>query len=725
MSPQSPARDYKPGMSGHETAVGSLPHVEDFLLRLARAVRYFHTYPTTSPLCADAIASCHSALAALDHSDRLAFRVTPHELVVDDVGIGAGTIIEQELVRRLHRSGVAALDIVRTASPRDLTHLCESVIRCNGKRDETAFADLLVELGVDTIVGRMARRPEVLNLGLPPAPLRDLVDHDQRRRRAAPAAGPVDYLYPPEKGWIRLDPAANLATVSLLDLAILVNDPADMATMLLRLTDDDPAGAVAADQALEQKFADVAMLFAALDGHVARVMFAKLARAVLAIDADRRDALLRRTILPGLLDGRPDGHVLRDFPDPDLAESLCLLLDLETAAPEVVGAALHKLDLPAGRRQSVAALVDEHLNRGTAMKPATPARDPGDRYIRRLVQVDANPGANFAEFAAFDLSIDDHTADAIAAARQSIATTDLTLAQLDCLRRLVRLEPNPGLAKSFMARALDLFGELDDAARWHDLADAATSFRRLTYELKETRPDVAETVECALEQHWTGSRVLTLLALQQRDPEGRATVRLLVDAFGSSIASGFVAVLGDATLQAAAPSLVSLMCDNALVLAPSLVRSLRREHPAAARAIVRVLGFAGIGYEIAISEQLASGDEQLVRASLRALARIGTSRAAALVAFQIHAGGPAARAAEEALWHFPAALTTLQLRDLLSRRQFVLQNPDVAARLMDRAAQSDTGDLGGVLDDLEALRFRVWNPDLVRLALKARGLRGR
>ena len=33
-------------------------------------------------------------------------------------------------------------------------------------------------------------------------------------------------------------------------------------------------------------------------------MFGKLARAVLAIDADRRTALLRRTILPGLLDGR-------------------------------------------------------------------------------------------------------------------------------------------------------------------------------------------------------------------------------------------------------------------------------------------------------------------------------------------------------------------------------------------------------------------------------------
>ena len=93
------------------------------------------------------------------------------------------------------------------------------------------------------------------------------MDHEQQRRKAAPAGGaPVDYLYPPEKGWVRLDPAAHFDTVSLVDLAVLVNDPADMATMLLRLTDDDPVGRDTGGEALEQKFSDVAMLFSALDG---------------------------------------------------------------------------------------------------------------------------------------------------------------------------------------------------------------------------------------------------------------------------------------------------------------------------------------------------------------------------------------------------------------------------------------------------------------------------
>ena len=80
---------------------------------------------------------------------------------------------------------------------------------------------------------------------------------------------------------------------------------------------------------------------------------------MLDLDPDRRSALLQRTILPGLLDGRADGNVLRDFPDVDLAESLCLLLELETAAPEVLTAALNRLDLPAERRETVVPLIDE------------------------------------------------------------------------------------------------------------------------------------------------------------------------------------------------------------------------------------------------------------------------------------------------------------------------------------------------------------------------------
>jgi hypothetical protein len=748
MSPQPTTADYKAGIAGHKSAprgangllrpasgTGDAPGtqneglaaIEEFLQLLARAVRQFHTYPATSPLCTDAIAACRKALAGLDRGDRLALRVTPRELIVDDTGLGAGTIVEHELVRRLHRARVAGLDIDRAASPRDLSRLCTDVIRCDDHRDEPTFAELLVEHGVDTIVARMAHRPEVLDLGLPPEPLRDFVDHDQRRRRATPATGPVDYLYPPEKGWVRLDPAAGLDTISLVDLAVLVNDPGDMATMLLRLTDDDPIGAISGDEALEQKFGDVAMLFSALDGHLARVMFGKLARAVLAIDADRRTALLRRTILPGLLDGRAAGAVLRDFPDPDLAESLCLLLELETAAPEVVAAALNRLDLPADRRQIVASLVDERLHAGTATSAgAAGAPDPSvDRYARRLVRVDATPGKSFAEFAAFDLSIDDQTAAAIAGTSQAIEATDTTLAQLDCLWRLVRLEPNPGLVTTFMRRALDLFGELDRAARWHDLSAAAARYRRLAKDLRETRPDAVDAVDGALAGHWTRSRALALLVLQARDDEGRAAVRLLLEAFGSSLAPGFVELLDDESLPSATRSLLPLLCDHAALLAPGLVMHLGRGGPQVARAIVRVLGFAGAGYEVAISEQLTSRDEQTVRAALRALARIGTARAAALVAFQIHSGSPVARAAEEALWHFPPPQTTLLVRDLLSRREFVVQNPEIAARLIDRVSLGGTGDLGNVLEGLEGLRFRIWNPELVRVALKARGLRSR
>ena len=720
MFPESTSADYRTGVATARNA----PPVEEFLQLLARAVRQFHTYPATSPLCLEATTASHKALAALDCGDRLVLRVTPREFVVDDTTLGAGTIVEQELVRRLHKARVAGIDIERRATPRDLSRLCTDVIRCDSRGAEASLAELLIEHGVDTIVAHMARRPEVMDVGVPSAPSRDLVAHEQRRRKAAPAVGPADYLYPPEKGWVRVDPSATLDTVSLVDLAVLVNDPADMATMLLRLTDDDPAGAISGDQALEQKFSDVAMLFSALDGHLARVMFGKLARAVLAIDAGRRTALLRRTILPGLLDGRADGAVLRDFPDPDLAESLCLLMELEAAAPEVVSAALYVLDLPADRRQAVASLVDERLHSGTAIVAHT-AHENVDRFARRLVQVEATPGKSFAEFAAFDLSIDDHTAAAIADTRRAIAGTDTTLAQLDCLCRLVRLEPHPGLVKPFMQRALNLLGELDRAARWRDLAAVAARFRHLTTELRDTRPDVVDLIDTALGGHWTAGRMRALLALQGRDEEGRAVVGSLLEAFGPLLAPGFVALLDDASLHPATGPLLSLMVGHAAMLAPGLIPHLGQGGPLVDRAILRVLGFAGAGYEVTVSAHLASGDEQTVRAALRALARSGTTRAAALVALQIQNGSPLSRAAEEALWHFAPAQTIVQIGELLSRREFVVQNPETVARIIDRVSAGGMGDLSAVLEELEGFRFRLWNPDLVRVARKARELRTR
>ena len=123
-------------VASHATADPSTSHgagapvsVDGVLKLLARAIRQFHTYPATSPICVEAITACHDALTLLSHRDRLSFRVTPHDLIVDETTIGAGTVIEHELTRRLFRARVASLDIDRAATPRRRT---ESESGCNG-----------------------------------------------------------------------------------------------------------------------------------------------------------------------------------------------------------------------------------------------------------------------------------------------------------------------------------------------------------------------------------------------------------------------------------------------------------------------------------------------------------------------------------------------------------------------------------------------------------------
>jgi hypothetical protein len=171
---------------------------------------------------------------------------------------------------------------------------------------------------------------------------------------------------------------------------------------------------------------------------------------------------------------------------------------------------------------------------------------------------------------------------------------------------------------------------------------------------------------------------------------------------------------------------VALMSAHAALLAPAIVLALGHCGAAAARAGVKVLGFAGAGYEAAVTQQAEQGEEPLVREALRALARMGTAQAAAMVARQLRNGSVKGRAAaEEALWHFPAARAALLVRELLGSHDFVLQNPAIVGRLLDRSVQAGIDGLDQVLSALEPLRFRFWNPGLVRVALRARELRAR
>ena len=715
-----------------ETTVASpddFASVEEFLQLLAKAVRHFHTYPANSPFCTEAIAACHSLFASLERRDGLVIRVSPTELIVDHKGVGAGTIVEQELVRRLHRARVTAVEIDRVATQRHFSHFCTALLRCEElAKTKTTFAELLADQGVETIIPVMAQRPEVFDLGAPPDPLCNLVAHEQKRRQAAPpaAAGPVDYLYPPDKGWVRLDPGSSLESVSLTDLPVLVDNPADVATMLLRLTDDDSSDGDEHKTPLERKYTDVTMLFASLDPRLARTMFAKLARAVLQLEPAGRNDLLRRTILPGLLDGRSDGAVLQDFPDTDLADSLCLLLELETAAPEVLTAALNRLELPADRRASIVPLIDARLGKGAgAEQPATQSNEREiDKVGQRLLRIEPTPGKDFSEFAAFDLSMDDQAAATIVATKSAIGATDLLCARLSLLSHLVKLEPSPTVVEPFLERTLALFDELGRAERWKDLATWATSYRDLAEELRDTRPDIAEAVENALAAFYVPARAKALVGLYQ-SKEMRPVAEALIEAFGAAIAPALVALLDSPEPESSGLAMVSLLSEHAEMLAPGLVGCLDQAGTSAIRAIVKVLGCAGPGYEGAISTKLEEGDEQTSREALRALARIGTAQAAAIVTRQLQFGKAGRRAAEEALWHFPAVRATSQVRQLLGSRDFVVRHPDVAARLLTRAAHAGTDGLDAVLAELEPLRFYFWNPGVVRVARRARELRTR
>jgi hypothetical protein len=700
--------------------------VEEFLQLLARAVRQFHTYPATSPLCTDAISACHKVLASLEGRDRLACRVTPRELIVDDIGIGGGTIVEHEVVRRLHRAHVAALDIDRIASPRDLSRFSTDVLRCDDlAKTKTTLAELLAEHGVETIAPHLAQRPEMLEVGAPQASRSDLVARERRRHALIAAAGPASYLYPPDKGWVRLDPSAIFDTISLMDLAILVDDPGDIASMLLRLTDDD-AAVESREGALQQKFSDVATLLAALDPPLARVMFSKLARAVLDLGPERRTDLLKRKILPGLLDGGADGAVLRDFPNVDLAESLCLLMDLETAAPELLTTALDRLDLPADRRQEVAPLLEARLRDGNPA--ATPdARQPEagiDRYVSRLIRV-TSAGKSFSDFAAFDLSIDEQTTAALGAIQESIANTDMPVAQLHFLLNLVRLEPNPALAGAFLRRSMTALGALEHAARQQDVAVWAAQYARLAETLRPSRPDVADAISNALAAFCTPDRTVVLADLYAMDAGARAIANQLVEAFGAALAPACVALVDDHDMRSRARTLVPLMCEHGRLLAPALAARLGHCGAAAARVIIKVLGFAGPGYETVLAEQLQLGDELTAREALQALAHIGSTKAASIVGVHLRRGASSVRAAaEEALRHFPPAAVAAALRDLIGNRDFILQHPQIAVRLLDRAEQVGLTDLQPAMRALVPLRFRFWNPAVVRVARKARTMMG-
>lgn len=696
--------------------------VLEFLQLLARAERQFRTYPATSRLCTDAIDACQAAFVALRLEQPLLIRVTARQLLVGDEAVAPDPAIEHDLRQPLRAARVASIELDCHASARDWTQLCV-ILAAAGRpsREMPGVAERLLDAGVGAIVARTTPHPEVFDIGVPAAPVRRIVDAERSRQTAA-SAGAAQYLYPPDKGWIRLDPAVTDDSISLVDLTVLVSDPARLAAMLARLVDDAAADAPEGDP-LHERYDDVVMLIGALEPRLGRVLLAKLARTVLDLDSDRRRALLRRSVLPRLLDGRADSEaVLAEFPDVDLAEALSLLLDLEAASPQLLPFALDHLRLPIERRNRMIPLIQSTLDGRAAPGLDRWASAGLDQHARTLINIDASVPRDFAEFAAFDLSIDEHTAAALDDARRAVAGGDPTDAWLACTLGLARIEPNPATVESIVARAIPALQAFVRNQRWRDATRWLARVAELTAALEPARPDVAQAIRQALVR-FCDRDVLLRLALLSGTDEGRTYAGMIVAAVGSSIVAPWLDALSSPADRSRVLPLRSVMCECARHVGPGVAERLPALPPEAALVAVAVLGFAGPGYEDAVAARASGGDERICREALRALARIASPKAAALVAWQLEHGDAAIQpAAEEALWRLPVKLALARTRDFLSRRDFVTRHPEIAARLLERAAHGGAADLSAVLELLAPLRFRVWSPALARVGARAHNL---
>jgi hypothetical protein len=709
-SASAASRTAQTAASGRE----EVSRVEEFLQALARAVRQFHTYPATSPRCIEAVEDSHRALALID-VDTLPCIVGPHELLVGGEAIGRGTLIEHELARRLYEARCQALEINRIATRRDIARFCSELA---ARRDGRAapLGERLQNQGIERIQVSAAYEPQVLDV-VASAAMCEFAEQSRQRQSVQPFAGRVTHLYPADKGWVRIDPGVATREVTLSGLAVLVEDPASLAQMLSRLVSVPGDEAPSRGDALEQRCEDVARLYTSLEPAVAQERFAKLASTVLSLEPTQRRRLLSDTVLPGLVDGRPEGELLRNFPDVDLAEALSLFLDVETAAPELLTTALDRLQLSPARRDAVGPLLEERIR---ARQGADVAERRNDRALQertqQLIRV-VTGDASFEGFAAFDLCIDESTEDVIAGTSDAIGATNLAEARLTCVSQLLVLCPNPDVAERLLRAATPLLGELHRAESWTQLASRLAELQRIAEAFRESRPEVSTAITTAIETFFTPTRFGRLLSMYDAGGDERITANLLINACGGSLTGAVIRGLQDA---AADERILQMVCDHALTFAPALARSLDEFAVPQRVAAIRALGAAGRGFEPQIARQLTQQSELVAREALRALGRVASDEAAESVTrYVLRQGAAAALAAEEVIWQFSAGATRNCLRSLLRQRQFVMANPQFILRLLQRTDRFEPGKLADVLTPLKSLRFRFWNRPLAHVGRRA------
>lgn len=685
-------------------------HVGRFVGALARAVHAFHTYPPGSPSRGDVIEVAREALRPCIPRDEesISIDVTSQGLSVADEPIAVDRGPERALAIALRRAYISTLEIRAGASTRDFRQFCALMAfpdQLLGREED--LPEILAQRGVTHIIVHIISSHQTIEAGTVPPALLDIVQrHRSRAARAADSA---------EGGWIRLDPSVPLDRVTLEDLPLLMRDAPSLGVALDRMS--RTRGAVSPSEALVLHYQEITDLYAACGPSLADTLFRRLAAVVNDLPEETKLALLKEQVLPGLVDGRRSGRILKHFAEEEVADALWLLLDLGVGGVEMLTAGLASLDLPESRLAGVVDRVSRRLEGERESPPewsemlhSSSSGTAADSIGGRLT-VDADHDADFLALRSFDLSVDEAAADDLARIVSDVAGADPVTAPLRCCADILALGADPSIIAATMRRSRGFFLDLESRGDAAELADWLALFARIARQRDSLDGEVAAIIRSALDQYVTPEFIHRVSALPTPADREAPLVTIICE-MGRTGVGALVDSLAVESDRSARNRLLIALQPRASILAEYLVDYLSHPEWYVVRNIVTLLGYAGPGHEKAVAELVEHEHPRVIREAFIALARIGSEEAINRTADALYDESADVRKhAAEAIWRFEPGLSHSRLLEAMRDRQLALAHPELVTELVIAAAKRNLDGLEPVLRRLRRHCLAVWNPE--------------
>lgn len=703
--------------------------VASFVGALARAVHAFHTYPADSPARGDVIERVRERLhpCVAGGADVLVIDVTNEGLMVGDEPIASERGPERALALALRKTYVSSLEIRAGAPTGDFRQLCALLAYPDQLLDRVEdLPEILSERGVTHIVAHMVSTHRTIEGGTVPSALLELVER-QRERRDRTRSGELA-----EGGWIRLDPSVPLDRVTLEDLPLLLRDASSLGLALHRMTgrkDEE----LSESQALVTYYGEIARLYEACEDSVSETLYRRLADVVRRLPDEARLHLMKREVLPDLVDGRRSGTILRHFAQEEVADALWLLLDLGVGGVEMLTAGLANLDLPEKSLAGVVDRVTRRLSEEEAtgdewaewVEKAASARDVSDEEdavaapVADRLRVESDADGDFLALRSFDLSVDSDTAATLDGVVEEIAASDPTNVTLRACADILRLGADPSVARSIMRKSRGLFFDLESRGDVGTLADWLARLARVARSHDTHDGEIAAIIREMLNQYVTPEFIHRVAALPPGGL-GEPPLVTIICEMGETGVGALIDSLATESDRAARSRLLTALQPRASDLAADLVGYLSHPKWYVVRNVLMLLGHAGPGWEDTVAEGIEHEHPRVIREAFLGLSRIGTPAALDHTEKALrHDSEEVRKHAGEAVFRFDPSLSHSVVQAALHDGEMARLHPALLGRLL---AAADKRDLEGLISASRRLRWHclaLWNAERRSLGWQA------